>query len=307
MKKTKLPGFRIYRYEPLPETFKRVILEQLNHSLSLSAGFSETPDFTTHEIRKSTKRARAVCKLFRQTTNDELYQSVNNFFGNLSQLLAEHRGSRALMDTLQLLKKEKKTQVISGFIGELNVSLEDRHKNLTKKLFNDEHTDALLAELLTEEIKSIAEAPFFSCDFQQVASGLRKTYGRCRSLLKVAIEMPTTENLHNLRKTVKALWNQYILLRPVWPSYIGAEIHQLDLLAQKLGQEHDLAELERFIRENEIGSEGKQLKILLESITWKRLQQQKTSKSLAARLFADKPTDLGRKIGIYYGLFINKM
>lgn len=307
MKKTKLTGFRIYRQEPLPETFKRVVLEQLTYSLSYIPKFSETPDLATHEIRKSTKRARAVCRLFRQSTSEDMYQSFNNFFGNLSQMLAEHRSSRARIDTLHLLKKEKKTQVISAFIGELSASLEERNKDLTTQLFIDGQTGILLKDLLSAQIKSLSDTAFHSCDIRQVVSGLRKTYGRCRSLLKVANEMPSTENLHNLRKAVKALWYQYILLRPVWPSYMGAEIHQLDLLAQKLGHEHDLAELERFIRENAAGYHVNQLKILLELISWKRLQQQKTSRSLAIRLFADKPTDLGRKIGIYYGLFADKM
>lgn len=290
----------------MPKTFKRIIIEQLHQALLLTARITREPDFITHEIRKTTKRTRAVYRLFRQTAGEELYRRGNEFHMNLSQHLASFRISRVYIDTLQLLKKDKKLQAISMYIEELIRVAENRHRMLTLKLLNEEHLENSLTDLLSAEMKTIRKLPDLSCDYRKLASGLKRTYGRGRNWVKTVIEKSSTEDLHNLRKAVKALWNQYILLRPVWPSYIGTEIHQLDLLAQKLGQEHDLADLEQLIRAEGVGTEEHQQKTVLEFIARKRSQLQRAIRPMALRLFADKPVSIGRRIKLYYGLYLNR-
>jgi CHAD domain-containing protein len=132
---------------------------------------------------------------------------------------------------------------------------------------------------------------------------LQKTYGQCKKCTELAGLQPTTENFHELRKAVKALWNQMILLRPVWPAYYGFMVHHLDVLAQKLGFEHDLAELEKMLSA-ERSIKNKHQHSLLEFIAGKRLQIQLSILPAARRLFTDKAAAVGTRMEVCYGMFL---
>ena len=99
---------------------------------------------------------------------------------------------------------------------------------------------------------------------------------------------------------VKSLWYQFLLIRPIWPSYIGLEAHHLDILAQRLGLEHDLAELDQFLSREGIGKDEIQLGLLLDFIAKKRLQVQKSLIPLAKRLYTEKPVRMSERMEEFY-------
>jgi hypothetical protein len=300
MKKREPVGYRIYRYEALSKAFKRIILEQLHQSLKLCDQFGITPDPATHEIRKCTKRIRAVYRLYRSATGDVLFRHGKTFYGNLSQVLAVHRISAAHIETLQLLATDKRLSINSAYLHNLSAEVEKRHQQLTHHIFQDQQADRYLTETLSAEIKAMAKKPLLSCDFHDLTPGLRRTYGQGKKSLDLAIQHPSTENFHELRKMVKSLWYQFLLIRPIWPSYIGLEAHHLDILAQRLGLEHDLAELDQFLSREGIGKDEMQLGLLLDFIAKKRLQVQKSLIPLAKRLYAEKPVRMSERMEEFY-------
>jgi CHAD domain-containing protein len=304
MKKTALHGFRIYRQEPLPETFRRVIQEQLQQSLLLCEQFPEDPDFAVHEIRKSTKRIRAVYRLFRQVTGNVLYLHGREFYSNLSHVLAEHRISRVHCDTLQLISADRRLQVNKGYLDRLIKELEKRHKQFTINLFKKQQTDQYLSGIISAEKETINEYYLLSCNFHDLTPGLRKTYSGARKYLGQVLQLPIAENFHELRKMVKSLWNELILIRPIWPSYYSFAVHHLDILAQKLGYEHDLAELEKLLREETTRKDENQRILIIDFITKKRQQVQKLVIPAARRLFTDKPGVVARRMEMCYDLFV---
>ena len=116
----------------------------------------------------------------------------------------------------------------------------------------------------------------------------------------------TTENLHELRKQVKFLWIHYLILRPIYPAYLGLLAHQLDILAQKLGLDHDLAELEQYLIKEQYQKDKTAAGILLDFIQKKRKTLQKTSLPLAIRLYMEKPRAMSGKMERYYDLYSGK-
>ena len=118
--------------------------------------------------------------------------------------------------------------------------------------------------------------------------------------------MSNTETLHELRKKVKTIWNQLLFMQPVFPAFMNASIHQFDMLADKLGMDHDLAELERHLSINGTVEKKDQYNILLNYIHKKRLLLQKSIFPLSIKLFAEKPAAFARRIERYYGEFVKR-
>jgi CHAD domain-containing protein len=132
---------------------------------------------------------------------------------------------------------------------------------------------------------------------------MQLTYGRGIKNLEMVLQNPVNENLHNLRKSVKYLWNQFIILRPLWPPVMGTSIRHLDLLAEKLGFDHDLAELEQFLLNNPSLNHGKGAEQLLHGIRTKRRQIQKTTIPLARRIFSERPGAVRDRLTAYEQVF----
>jgi len=304
MEKRELHGFRIYRQEPLSVTFKRVLLEQLNQSLLLCGRYAENPDFMTHEIRKSTKRIRAVYRLFRQAAGNDIYLNGKELYGALGRLLAEHRVSTVYIETMHRLASDNRLPVSLNYLEKRIAEQENRHKQLTHLLIREQRLDKQLKQIIQAETQKLIVEPLFSCDFASLTEGLQNTYSKGRKSLELIIQQADTENLHNLRKKVKSLWNQMIMLRPVWPAVISHTVHQFDLLAEKLGIEHDLAELEHFLINERIENSEDQCHILLKFIAKKRQHIQKAIIPLAMRLYADKPGAMVGKMEVYYRMFL---
>ena len=110
------------------------------------------------------------------------------------------------------------------------------------------------------------------------------TSGRLRSA-------PTVEALHEWRKRVKDLWYQHTLLRELWPPVmqaVGSEAHQL---ANRLGDDHDLATLADWVREHAAAEPE-----FFEAVESRRSELQAEAMALGERLYADKPGPYARRL-----------
>ena len=89
----------------------------------------------------------------------------------------------------------------------------------------------------------VNEWDFCESEFSTFRGGLRRIYGRGRAEKMTAFAQPTTEHFHAWRKRVKYLWHHLQVLQPLWPAQIKALVRDCDRLADRLGEEHDLAVL----------------------------------------------------------------
>jgi CHAD domain-containing protein len=306
MKKVSPSGLRIFKQEPFNEAFQRMVLEQLQQALQFCGQFGEMPEVATHEIRKSTKRIRAIHRLYRMVNGEEVYRHSNKLYGHLSQSLADIRISAVNLATLQSLKADKRLPVNQEFMRELITDAEKHHHMFTRKIIDGKHTDRYLAEIITAEMTTMTAKPLLSWDFHDLIPGLRHTYCQGKKDLAVVLVDATTENLHELRKQVKSLWIQYLILHPIYPAYLGLLAHQLDILAQKLGLDHDLAELEQYLIKEQYHKDKISAGILLGFIQNKRQTLQKTALPSAMRLFMEKPRTMSGKMERYYRLYSGK-
>lgn len=288
----------------MPVTLKRVLLEQLNLMLILSESFSDNPDYATHEIRKTTKRIRAVYRLFRNALGDETYICEKELFGSLSNLLAEQRVSAVHLEILEGIARDEKNPVGEKLMNEMISAHQQSHLQLTKQLTDNHEMVLSIKQIINRESEKLGRAPMIVCHYHDIVEGLKGTYSSGKKCLDVVTVQPGTENYHNLRKKVKLIWNQLILLRPLWPAIITPMIRQMDLLAEKLGTDHDLAELENLFVSGKAGnySEASLLK-LTAYITKRRKSGQKAILNSALKLYAEKPAAFADRMESYCRLF----
>jgi CHAD domain-containing protein len=268
---------------------------------SLAGQFLEDPDKSTHEIRKSTKRVRALYKLYKNTLSETAYMQGQESYRNISALLAEIRLSAvhcATLLTLSSTLRGPQPQWLTRLIHQCR----KHHNSILSRI--DEEAD--IPGTLTKHINTaiditLSEVPAVR-DFHQLAAGIRKTYANGRNQLATALEQPTAEKLHNLRKTVKYLWNQIIFLKPLWPPMLGITIKNLDVLAERLGYDHDLAELAHHQQRNRTLSKKNQVS-LNDLVGAKRLQVQKKIFPLATRLFAESPGTFSNRLEAYFRIY----
>jgi CHAD domain-containing protein len=295
-------GYRIFRHEPLSDTFLRVMNEQIKLSESLCRKSFKNADITTHELRKTSKRIRALYRLYRICIGEASYKNGQTHSRELSQLLARHRLNAVHIETLQTISMDKRLEPYQILLKELSIEFQNNHQQLTLDLIKKQKLFHQILLLLKAEKERIKSLPLLPCEFDKLAEGLRKTYRKGQHDLNVAIQKPTAENLHNLRKSVKYLWNQIIFLKPLWPPVMRLTINQLDLLSEKLGFDHDLAELDKYFIDNK----KIQYEQLLIYITNRRKQIQKTIYPLALRIYADTPRSISNRLRSYEEVFKKK-
>jgi len=306
MKKVSPAGLRIFKQEPFHEAFQRMVLEQLQLALLYCGQLGEKPDFATHEIRKSTKRIRAIYRLYRMATGEEVYRHSNKLYVHLSQSLADIRISAVNLASLQSLAADKRLPVTRQFLLELITDMDKHHQMITRKIIEEQQADQYLTDMVTAEMAAIKEKPLLSCDFHDLIPGLRRTYSQGKNDLAKVLLDPATENLHELRKQVKSLWIQILILHPIYPAYLGLMAHQLDALAQKLGFDHDMAELDQHLNKEPYQKSKTAVTNLLEFLHKKRQTLKKAALPLAMRLFMEKPRTMSGKMERYYRLYSGK-
>jgi len=291
------------RHEALTDTYKRVVREQIRLSMDYCLRSDNEPDLATHEIRKCTKRIRAIYRLFRKVTGERACRHGQDHLRTISGMLSEHRASKVHIDILSGFETDKRLNVDRGLLLQLLKTLLDGHLKLTSAIVEEERRFRKVNILLSDELDRIEDLLVPACNFDKLETIFKKSYISCRKNLEVVQSHYSAENLHAFRKTVKCLWNQLSLIRPVWSSNVGMTVRYLDILAERLGFDHDLNDLYQFlIRENEI----KYLEIpshLLEYIDGRRKNLLNKITPQALRLFSEKPRSFSGRLSTYHKIF----
>jgi len=145
--------------------------------------------------------------------------------------------------------------------------------------------------MLGEARGRVDDWPLERDSFAALHEGLERTYRQGRRCFKAVRENPTVEGLHDWRKRAKELWYHQSLLRSLWPPVMQAVGDQAHELADRLGDDHDLAILADWIREHTDADAE-----FFEAVDRRRAELQTEAMILGARLYADKPSMYVRRL-----------
>ena len=116
-----------------------------------------------------------------------------------------------------------------------------------------------------------------------------------------AYDLLTADAFHLWRKRVRYLRFQMTLLEPMWPEYQLRIVTDLSHLAEALGAEHDLAELYQLLDdEPELLPDDNARHVLQGLLVRNRSRLQEAARPVGARLYAERPDDFVRRLGVYW-------
>ena len=277
-------AYRLNAGEPLPQGIARVANGRIGHALAELRGKSDsTPVEAVHEARKDLKKLRALLRMTRGELGDAAFRRENLCFRDAGRELAGVRDSDVMLDTLKAL------DIPAGMEWELRKTIQG-HRAQNGGDARRTATTGVVA-ILREARRRVNDWPLERHSFDALREGLERTYRHGRRDFRAAQGDPTVEALHEWRKRVKDLWYQHTLLRELWPPVmqaVGNEAHQL---ANRLGDDHDLAMLADWVREHAAAEPE-----FFGAVESRRSELQAEAMALGERLYADKPGPYVRRL-----------
>jgi CHAD domain-containing protein len=270
-------AYRLREGESLPDGIARIARGRIDHALDELRGKTDsTPEEAIHEARKDMKKLRALLRLTRGELGESTFARENASFRDAARELAGARDTDVMLATLGGL------ELPDGLGWELRKAIQAGRAS--------DDADARagtcrgVVAILEEARKGVDDWPLERDSFAAVADGLERTYRRGRRDLRAVRTEPSTEALHEWRKRVKELWYHHVLLRSLWPPVMVAVGDQAHELADRLGDDHDLAVLGGWAAEHaDPGDE------FFEAIARRREALQGEALELGARVYAERP------------------
>ncbi len=237
--------YRLITHEPLPTSVIRVAREQIALAAGSLTRDDLPPEIAVHQARKHFKKTRALLRLIRDPLGLVRTQE-NAHFRDLGRGLAPLRNADALIERFDQLTGHTPSTPILGSIRAALLA--------EREIIAEEHTD--LETQIPEILARLREArertsgwPTQNLDAKVIARGFARICRRGRKTMKTALAGRTIELFHEWRKRVKDQWYQTRLLQNVHPRMLHPRRKRLRRLAELLGEDHDLALLERKLRD----------------------------------------------------------
>lgn len=287
-------AYRLKLKEPLAKGVRRIAGEQLANAAARLEGGSN-PETSVHEARKSLKRTRALLRLVRPGLGDTNFRKANARLGDIARSLSavrDHDVVRALLKGLENAKPSLAKAALR-----LRAALDAAPTAANGSGAPRRNVTGALREIdaMRRECGEIALHP---ASFETIVAGLTKSHRAGRKALARALENPEeAEALHDLRKAAQAYWRQMILVQHAWPEACLARAAAAKLVADLLGEDHDVALLDAVLA----GPEGQSLtaaehRALARHCTTRHSELRAEALPKAQLLFVEKSDQLGARV-----------
>ncbi len=280
-------NFTLVPEEAPSDSLRRIAAEQIDGAI---AQLQRKDDLNEgiHEARKHFKRIRALLRLTRGALPAETYVSENQFFRDLGRQLSPVRDSAVYIETLDLIRKRYVEQLADESFLRLRERMVTEHRAVLNEFTRDAQRQESLFHTLQEAKPRANDWRFYETEFSLFSYGLRRIYGRGRAERAAAFAQPTTEKFHAWRKRVKYLWHHLQVLLPLWPGQIRVLVRDCDRLADRLGEEHDLAVLlETPVVKSMIDTDHEGAKQLVSVASRERERLRRAAIPLAQRIYVE--------------------
>ena len=276
-------AFRLKQGEPVPEGIARIARGRIDHAIDALSDSGADPEEAVHDARKDMKKLRALLRLVRGEIGEKVYRRESACFRDAARELAGVRDADVMLATLAALEERYADELPADAVGDIRQALE-AHRIRTAAGTRAQAAKAAVA-ILKEARGRVADWPLERDGFEPMADGLRRTYRRGRRDWRASLSEPSAENLHEWRKRVKDLWYHCSILQETWKPVMSALADEAHELSDRLGDDHDLAVLLDW------GAEP-----LEPVIARRRRELQDEAFAYGARLYADKPKALVRRV-----------
>jgi CHAD domain-containing protein len=274
--------------EPAGEGLERIGREQLDlvlwHARRVDIGHEHV-----HEVRKATKRVRALLRLFRDQLGEPEFTRQNASLRNAARSLTTLRTATVEIEILKGLETWRPE--LAPAAAALHQRLDAEEDSIRAALFSGPGPRQRLVATL-ERARSDVERWTLPPDLVPTEHGLRRTYRRGRQAMVRSYAAGSEDQFHRWRKRVKYLRHQLEILAPVLGHAAPAFVQRVADLGEGLGLEHDLADLETMVEAaSDTFSDSQQRDALLQAIAVRRGELQAEMRPVGEWIYESKPQD----------------
>lgn len=272
--------------ENLEHELRDSIVSQISQSLTLEHDTSISDEVRVHELRKAVKRSRALLRLLKPALDENSFYTLDEILGNSARSIAEHREATVNLRSFinlsstasHYLPLELRNYILDALTKKINFTYNQSQQNFPNQL----HTSLLCLKRVKSKIETTSLHPI---DDKNLSAVIKKTYQKTAQLYNDARYSLDTEIIHKWRRFNKHLLFQLKLSPLQTNNNTSNMVVMLEKLSDTLGDEHDLAILENYLRENfELSKEDQQHIHLC--ISKERSRLQKEAFKLGAKLYS---------------------
>jgi CHAD domain-containing protein len=143
-------------------------------------------------------------------------------------------------------------------------------------------------------------------DFRTFRGGFLRIYRQGKRYRDLAKTEPSFHNLHDLRKRMKYLWYQMIILQPIFPGMLKAYADALDKIGDRLGVYHDFAELQIFLSRHGEIIDSRYLAALTDACEFKMASILHRTWGAIDNIYSESPDEIAGRFSNYWQAFRNE-
>ena len=291
---------RLTPNKPAGKQTARIVRHELNASLRTLSQHDpslEQLDEFVHDARKRLKKVRSLLRLVREEMGPRAFHRENSSFRKSAQPLRDIRDAHVLIETLDRLTDSSSSALSVRACSDLREFLEARKQRAWTQFWgNGPGCKRVLRKLRKARLRSHAWK-LARLGWSDLRQGLKDVYVAGSQAFVIARANQTTEHLHEWRKQVKCFWYQLQVLGPVWRCVRDELGRELDVLAEILGEDHDLAILHQVVQSEVIaGGRDADLDDLTIVIDHRRSELERAAFELGQRVYGYRPRAVIKQI-----------
>jgi len=284
-------------------TVRQVLVALLDEAIKeLSQGAPS--DRVVHAIREKLKRARAALRLLRPCIGAQAYHQQNLLIRDAARPLTMVRDADVLLQTLRSLELEAASKKADAAVDKADAFSRLLHRELRRERIEERrrlskrelHDEAAALRLVKRRIESISGARL---DQAALGTALERTYKAGREAYAQVMRRSTDERLHEWRKQTKYLLAELDIVSPLNSDKFAKRRKRARRLGRRLGDDHDLAVLNRKIFQYAKGpnaaSQNAAVEELLSRLARRRKVLQDEARRLGRLLYSAKAGDMRKK------------
>jgi hypothetical protein len=252
-------------------------------------------DQAVHTARKSIKRARAALRLLREVLGEATFNRENTALRDAGRCLAPLRDAKSLVDAYETFRKRHASQLQAEPYDLLATQLHARLDSQRQEL---ERAGVMLQkcmDLIATSREHANQRHIEAAHAAFVPAGLQRIFHRGRKARALAKRELSPHALHEWRKQVKYLSNALKILDGSSPR-LSNIIQRSDNLADRLGEDHDLAELMRYFTDPKVQIHVEERLQMASLIEDRRARLQEKAHAIGNKIYRQKPRYFVRKM-----------
>lgn len=293
-------SYNIKLKQSCQKNLRRIAQDQVAKAVDKATDKNLSQGKRVHQARKRCKKLRALLRLFRPGFPDT-YEAENRVFRDAAKIFSCIRDADALGECYDKLMECFREEIDLPAMSPLRRKLTLRRNALVEESPDMDAQLGDFSELLSSAAGRVdkweVEDPR-----QAIMNGAAKTYRRGRKAMQEAMQEPTDEQLHELRKRVNYTRYQFKILSSAWPAVLHPLRRQYKHVSDLLGDDHDLALLRHTVLDdNEDFHENSRREALVGLIDRRRAMLQAEAFELGEELYVLKPKAFRKWIGAMIG------